>query len=54
MSLHLRAEAFNAIGNVNLATPRTNYSVFRTLTQGNITGTQNEPRIFQFAGKLFF
>ena len=52
--LQFRAEAFNVIGNVNLGTPRTNYNVFRTLTSGNITGTQNDSRIFQFAGKLLF
>ncbi len=54
LSFQLRGEAFNVFGNVNLATPRTNLSVFRNLTAGNITGTQNDPRIFQLAGKLFF
>lgn len=49
-----RAEAFNVIGNVNLGLPRTNYNVFKTLTSGNITATQNDSRIFQFAGKLLF
>jgi len=42
------------IGNMNLGIPRTNYNVFRTLTSGNITGTQNDSPIFQFAGKLLF
>jgi hypothetical protein len=54
LRFQLRAEAFNVIGNVNLSTPRTNYNVFRTLTSGNITGTQNDSRVFQFAGKLMF
>lgn len=54
LRFQLRAEAFNALGNVNLGTPRTNYSVFKNLTSGNITGTQNDSRIFQFAGKLTF
>ena len=54
LRFQFRAEAFNVIGNVNLAVPRLNLSVFRTLTQGNIIATQNDPRIFQFAGKLFF
>jgi hypothetical protein len=49
-----RAEAFNVIGNVNLGLPRTNYNVFKTLTSGNITTTQNDSRVFQFAGKLLF
>jgi hypothetical protein len=48
------AEAFNVTGNVNLGIPRTKYNVFRTLTSGNITGTQNDSPIFQFAGKLLF
>lgn len=54
LRFQLRAEAFNVIGNVNLGIPRTNLSVFGNLTSGNITGTQNDPRIFQFAGKLLF
>jgi hypothetical protein len=54
LSFQFRAEAFNVVGNVNLAIPRTNLTVFRSLTTNNITGTQNESRIFQLAGKLFF
>ncbi len=54
LRFQFRAEAFNVFGNVNLATPRTNFSTFQTLTQSNITGTQNDSRVFQFAGKLFF
>ena len=55
LRFQLRVEAFNVYGNVNLNNPRTNLSVFSTLpTTGlQITGAGN-PRIFQFAGKLFF
>ena len=56
LRFQLRAEAFNVIGNVNLNAPRTVFSNFRSLAAGTqmITGTQNDSRIFQFAGKLFF
>ena len=56
LKFQLRAEAFNALGNVNLAIPRTVFGNFGTLRAGTqiITGTQNDARIFQFAGKLFF
>jgi hypothetical protein len=50
-----RAESFNVFGNVNLNNPRTNYSVFSTLTAGQnqITGA-GAPRRMQFAAKLLF
>jgi hypothetical protein len=58
VSLQFRAEAFNALGNVNLGTPRTVFSNFSTLAAGTqmITGyaSNADSRIFQFAGKLFF
>ncbi len=52
MSFEFRAEAYNAINNVNLNTPRTNLTVFPTAAQ-SITGA-GSPRQFQFAGKLLF
>lgn len=56
LRFQFRAEAFNVIGNVNLGGPRTVFGNFRNLAAGTqmITGTQNDSRIFQFAGKLFF
>ena len=52
MSFEFRAEAYNALDNVNLNLPRTNLTVFPTAAQ-SITGAGN-PRQFQFAGKLQF
>jgi hypothetical protein len=58
LDFQFRAEAFNAIGNVNLGTPRTVFSNFSTLAAGTqmITGypANADSRVFQFAGKLFF
>lgn len=53
--LQFRAAAFNALGNVNLNNPRTNWSVFKNLTasQTQITGA-GDPRRLQFALKLLF
>jgi hypothetical protein len=50
-----RAESFNIFGNVNLLTPRTNYSVFRSLTatQTQVTAA-GDPRRLQFAAKIIF
>lgn len=55
LKLQIRAEAFNIIGNVNLGAPRNNFSVFSTLPAGGMQITSaGDPRILQFAGKLFF
>jgi hypothetical protein len=51
-TLLLRAEAFNALGNVNLNNPRTNLTVLNTGVS-QITGAA-APRIWQFAAKLRF
>jgi hypothetical protein len=48
-----RAESFNLLGNVNLNAPRTNLSVFKPLTQGQITDA-GDPRRLQFAAKVIF
>lgn len=55
LKLQIRAEAYNAYGNVNLNNPRTNFNVFNNLPAGNtmITDT-GDPRRFQFAAKLLF
>ena len=47
-----RAEAYNALNNVNLNNPRTNLTVFPTAAQA-ITGAA-DPRHLQFAAKLLF
>lgn len=52
MRFELRAEAYNALNNVNLNNPRTNLTVFPTAAQ-SITGA-GSPRQFQFAGKVLF
>jgi hypothetical protein len=41
------------LGNVNLNAPRTNLSVFKPLTQGQITDA-GDPRRLQFAAKVIF
>ena len=51
-SLRFRAEAFNAFGNVNLSTPRTNLTTLNTGVS-QITSAA-APRIWQFAAKLRF
>jgi hypothetical protein len=51
-TLLLRAETFNAFGNVNLNNPRTNLTVLNTGVS-QITGAA-APRIWQFAAKLRF
>ena len=57
LQFQFRAESFNVFGNVNLNTPRTNYSVFSKLPVGAnqqfITGA-GDPRRMQFAAKLLF
>ena len=52
LNLRFRAEAFNAFGNVNLDTPRTNLTVLNSGVS-QITGDA-APRIWQFAAKLRF
>ena len=48
-----RAEAFNALGNVNLLNPRTSYSSIETAGLPQIT-TAGPPRRLQFAAKILF
>ncbi len=55
LKFQFRAEAFNLFGNVNLANPRTNFSVFSTLPAGqNYITSAADARRLQFAAKLLF
>ena len=52
LRFQFRAEAYNAINNVNLGAPRSNLQVLPTAPTQILTA--NTPRQFQFAGKLEF
>jgi hypothetical protein len=52
LSFHFRAEFFNVSNTPNFANPNTTLSSGQAF--GTITGTANNPRIIQFAGKFQF
>ena len=52
MTFHFRTEFFNITNTPNFANPNNNLSSGQAF--GTITGTSNNPRIIQFAGKILF
>ena len=52
-SFQFRAEAFNALGNVNLGNPRTALTNIQTAGLAQITGA-GPARVFQFSARILF